>query len=214
MRHVKPTVDTIIKIRNVVDQARLIWAVVDHPALVAASALAGLLVTKEQAASSYVSEQTAWMLGRARNNEKVRGKSKREKRNVTEVILTFSAPSPTRQSTNRETVVPSQRDRARLLGIPRSTLQRVDGAMITKRQQLTSGERGIYWALAKTKRGYSTISNELKSMLLDAFTTTPRRCIPKHKRHSSGRECRWGDSVGPENSDDGWSRYYLQQHCT
>jgi hypothetical protein len=45
--------------------------------------------------------------------------------------------------------------------------------MITKRQQLTSGERGIYWALAKIKRGYSTISNELKSMLLDAFNDHP-----------------------------------------
>ena len=61
------------------DQASLIRAVVDHPALVAASALAGLLSTKEQAASSYVSEHTVRMLGRARSNEKVRGKSKREK---------------------------------------------------------------------------------------------------------------------------------------
>jgi hypothetical protein len=173
MRRIKPTVDTIVKIGNVVDQASLIRAVLDHPALVAASALAGLLSTKEQAASSYVSEQTARMLGRARSNEKVRGKSKREKRDAAEVILTFSAPSPTRQSTNRESVVPSQRDRARLLGIPRSTLQRVDGLMITKRQQLTSGERGIYWALAKIKRGYSTINNELKSMLLDAFNDHP-----------------------------------------
>ena len=91
------------------------------------------------------------MLGRARSNVKVRGKSKREKRDATEFILAFSAPSPTRQSTNRETVVPSQRDCARLLGIPQSTLQRVDGAMIMKRQQLTTGERVIYWALAKTK---------------------------------------------------------------
>jgi len=54
-------VDTIVKIGNVVDQASLIRAVLDHPALVAASALAGLLSTKEQAASSYVSEQTARM---------------------------------------------------------------------------------------------------------------------------------------------------------
>jgi len=49
---------------------------------------------------------------------------------ATEVILAFSVPSPTRQSTIRETVVPSQRDCARLLGIPQSTLQRVDGVMI------------------------------------------------------------------------------------
>jgi hypothetical protein len=45
MRRVKPTVDTIVKIGNVVDQASLIRAVLDHPALVAASALAGLLST-------------------------------------------------------------------------------------------------------------------------------------------------------------------------
>jgi hypothetical protein len=113
------------------------------------------------------------MLERARTNLKVRGKSKREKRDATEVVMSFSAPSPTRPSTNRETVVPSQRDRAKLLRIPHSSLQRVDAAMITKRQQLTAGERGIYWALAKTKRGYSTISDELKSILLDAFNDHP-----------------------------------------
>jgi hypothetical protein len=111
-------VDTIIKAGNIKDQATLIRAVVDHPALVAAHALAGLLSTKEQAASLYVSEQTTRMLGRARSNKKVWGKSKRDKSDATKVILAFSAPSPTRQSTNRETVVPSQRDRARLLGIP------------------------------------------------------------------------------------------------
>jgi hypothetical protein len=87
--------------------------------------------------------------------------------------MSFSAPSPTPPSTNRETVVPSQRDCAKLFRIPRATLQHVDGAMITKRQQLMAGERGIYWALPKKKRGYSIISNELKSILLDAFNDHP-----------------------------------------
>jgi hypothetical protein len=173
MRCIKPTVDKMVDAGNVNDQATMIHAVVDHPALVAAHALAGILSMKEQAVASYVSKQTVRMLGRARSNVKVRGKLKREKRNATKVVMSFSAPSPTRPSTNRETVVPSQRDRAKLFRIPRSTLQRVDGAMITKRQQLTAGEWGIYWALAKTKRGYSTISNELKSILLDAFNNHP-----------------------------------------
>ena len=65
--------------------------------------------------------------------------------------MSFSAPSPTPPSTNRETVVPSQRDCAKLFRILRATLQCVNGAMITKRQQLMAGERGIYWALAKIK---------------------------------------------------------------
>ena len=91
LRRVKPTVDTIVKIGNVVDQASLIRAVVDHPALVAASALAGLLSTKEQAASSYVSKQTARMLGHARSNKKIQGKSNREKRDATKDVFTAIA---------------------------------------------------------------------------------------------------------------------------
>jgi hypothetical protein len=134
MRCVKPTVDKIVDAGNINDQATMICAVVDHPALDAARALAGILSTKEQAAASYVSEQTARMLGRARNNVQIRGKSKREKRDATEVVMLFSAPSPTRPSTNQETVVPSQHDCTKLFRIPRSTLQCVDGVMITKRQ--------------------------------------------------------------------------------
>ena len=49
MRCVKPTVDKIVDAGNVNDQATMICAVVDHPALVAARALAGILSTKEQA---------------------------------------------------------------------------------------------------------------------------------------------------------------------
>ena len=140
----------------------------------AKSALAGILSTKAQAADSYVSKQTARMLGHARSNAKVQGKSKREKCNATKVVMLFSAPLPVRPSTNREIVIPNQRDRAKLFRIPRSTLQRVNGAMITKRQQLTAGERrGIYCALAKTKRGYLTISDKLKSILLEAFNNHP-----------------------------------------
>ena len=131
----------------------MIRAVLGHTALAAACTLAGILSTKDQAVTSYISEQTVRMVERARSNLKVRGKSKREKRDATKVVMTFSAPSPTRPSTNRETVVPSQRDRAKLLRIPRASLQRVDGAMITKRQQLTARERGIYWALAKKREG-------------------------------------------------------------
>ena len=43
MRQVKPTVDKIFDAGNVDDQATLICAVVDNPALVAARALAGIL---------------------------------------------------------------------------------------------------------------------------------------------------------------------------
>ena len=43
MRQIKPTVDKIVDEGNVDDQATMICAVIDHPALVAARALAGIL---------------------------------------------------------------------------------------------------------------------------------------------------------------------------
>ena len=52
-------------------------------------------------------------------------------------------------------------------------MDRVDGMMIKKRQQLTAGDRGVQWAFAKAKKGYSTISDELKVMLLKAFNDHP-----------------------------------------
>ena len=163
---IEPTVDKIFDAGNINDQATMIRAVVDHPASVAAHTLAGILSTKEQTAALFVSKQTARMLGRACSNIQVRGKSKREKCDATKVGMSFSAPSPTLPSMIWETVVPSQCDCAKLFRIPRSTCRRVDIAMITKRQQLTAGERGIYWAQATTKRGYLTISDELKSIFV------------------------------------------------
>ena len=52
-------------------------------------------------------------------------------------------------------------------------MARVDGMMIKKRHQLTARDRGVQWALAKAKKGYSTISDELKVMLLKAFYNHP-----------------------------------------
>ena len=49
--------------------------------------------------------------------------------------------------------------------------------MIKKRQQLTAGERGVQWALSKARKGYSTISDELKTMLLNAFNDHPHAVV-------------------------------------
>jgi hypothetical protein len=84
------------------------------------------------------------------------------------VVLTFTAPLP-----NQSEDVPSRRKRACLLVIAPSMLDQVDCAMIKKRQQLTDGERGVHWALAKAKKGYWKISLELKAMLLNAFKDHP-----------------------------------------
>ncbi len=65
---VKPIVDKIVNAGNTNHQATMIRAVLDHTALAAACMLAGILSTKDQAVASYVSEQTVWMLERARSN--------------------------------------------------------------------------------------------------------------------------------------------------
>ena len=49
----------------------------------------------------------------------------------------------------------------------------MDNILIAKRRQLTAGKKGVYWALAKHKKGYSTINKELWSLLATAFNDHP-----------------------------------------
>jgi hypothetical protein len=149
MQRIKPAVNQICNAGDVKQQAAVLCAVIDHCDLAAACKLAGINSTKEMAATKYVCEQSARMLGCTRSSKNAQEKTSRKKQDAVELVLMFTVPSP-----NHETDVPSQHDRACLLGIPGSTLQRVDSAVITKRQQLTASKKEIYWMLAKKKKGY------------------------------------------------------------
>ena len=105
------------------------------------------------------------------------GKREREKRDAVEVMLTFAAPLPTRKAGN-----PSGCDCARALGVATSTLDCVDKHMIEKRRLLSAGEMGLKWALATKKKGYSTISNELKLLLLEAFNDHPHVIVSPNSK--------------------------------
>ena len=49
----------------------------------------------------------------------------------------------------------------------------MDARFIEKRRQLSNGETGVHWALSKRKKGYSTISAELRQLLIVAFNDHP-----------------------------------------
>ncbi len=72
--------------------------------------------------------------------QKLRANVTSDKRLAAQVMLTFSAPSP-----DKVCGVPSQRDQARVLGMPRGSMSQVDKIVIKKRRQLTTGEKGVYW---------------------------------------------------------------------
>jgi hypothetical protein len=57
--------------------------------------------------------------------------------------------------------------------MPFSTLQRVEKNVIEKHRKLTDGKFSVYWAVANRKKGYSTISNKLKWLLIVAFNDHP-----------------------------------------
>jgi hypothetical protein len=104
-------------------------------------------------------------------NRTTSGTRTAEKRHAVEVMLTFSAPLP-----DKTCDIPSMCQPAQVLGVPSSTLVCIDQLLIKKRQQLSSGERGIYWALAalaNCKKGYSKIGNELCQLLIDTFNDHP-----------------------------------------
>jgi hypothetical protein len=108
------------------------------------------------------------MTEHACNGKSVSGKTSQEKCDAIEVVLTFSAPS-----TNKTADTPSMRDCARIMGVPYSMLKCVKKSVIKKQRQLTAAERGIYWALSKHKKGYSTINNKLQALLIVAFNDHP-----------------------------------------
>jgi hypothetical protein len=75
-----------------------------------------------------------------------------KKHDAAKVLLIFSTPL-----SEKVTGVPSQHEHALVLGMPQSTLATREKALIEKRWQLSAGKKGIYWAITKTKKGYSKI---------------------------------------------------------
>ncbi len=165
---VKPAVEVICQGGNIVLEAAVFRAVTDHPALNAARELAGIETPKTLAVCKFLCNQSSRMIERACNGKSVSSKTSQEKRDAIEVVLTFSAPSP-----NKTADTPSMHDRACIMGVPYSMLQRVKKSVIEKQCQLKAAERGIYWALSKRKKGYSTINNELRTLLIVAFIDHP-----------------------------------------
>jgi hypothetical protein len=92
-------------------------------------------------------------------------------------MLTFSAPLPEKMA-----LVPSQHDRARVLGVPQSTLATREKALIKKHRQLSTSEKGIFWALAKCKKGYSKINNAIWLLLVTAFNDHPHVIVSPNAR--------------------------------
>lgn len=177
LRRVKPAVDKIIKAGSVESQAAVLRAVADHPALAAASKLAGIETSKQLAATKFIWEQSSRMMERARSGGRHRGNTTCEKHSAVEVMLTFCAPSPDKAAS-----APSILDRAQIIGVPKSTLHRVEKKIIEKRRQLTAGERGIHWAMAKRKKGYSKIDDTLRSLIVDAFNDHPHVIVLPNRK--------------------------------
>jgi len=92
----------------------------------------------------------------------------------------------------KTTGVPSRRDRARALGVPPSTLDRMDAHLIEKCRQLTAGKRCVHWALSKRKMGFSKIDEALQLLLVDAFNDHPHVIVSPNSK----------DTLQHKNEDD------------
>ncbi len=176
-RHVKPVVDNILHAESVQAQAAVLCAVADHPSLAPACKLASIESSKMQAAYKFVCEQSSCLMKTNRNRAFLQAKTTDEKRDAVKVMLTFSAPLP-----EKMTLVPSQHDCARVLGVPQSTLATREKALIKKRRQLFAGKKGIFWALAKRKKGYSKINDAIRSLLVTAFNNHPHVIVSPKAR--------------------------------
>ena len=137
-RYAKPAVHNIIRAGSIKAQAAVLHAVADHSSLATACELARISSSKDQAAQRFVCKQSARLMKRSRA-QKLRANVSSDKCLAAEVMLPFSAPSP-----DLVCGKPSQRCRARVLGVPRRTLSRVDRILIEKHRQLTVGKKNAY----------------------------------------------------------------------
>jgi hypothetical protein len=115
---------------------------------------------------------------RSCNRENLHSRTTDEERDAIEVMLTFSAPLP-----EKVKGVPSQRDCARVLDIPQSTLAKKEQALI-ERRQLSTGTAGIFWALSKHKKGYSKINETIRLFLVEVFNDHPHVIVSPNARNT------------------------------
>ena len=186
----KPVVDNILRTGSVKAQAAVLHAVADHPSLAPARELASIELSKLQAAYKFVCKQSSCLMKTNHNWAFPQAKTTDKKRDAIEVMLTFSAPSP-----EKMTLVPSQRDCARVLGVPQSTLATREKALIEKRRQLSAGKKGIFWALAKRKKGYSKIDNAIWSLWVTAFNDHPHVIVSPNARDTLQLKNTYGEKV-------------------
>jgi hypothetical protein len=176
-RQVKPAVDSILRAGNAVQQGFLLRGVLDHPSMFSARKMAAIDSSKESVAAKYVVGQQTRMMERNRKTLTLHGNSTTVKHDAVEVVLAFSAPSP-----QKTTGVPNRRDCAHALGVPPSTLARMDAHLIEKRWQLTAGKRGVHWALSKRKRGFSKVDEVFRLLLVDAFNDHPHVIVSPNSK--------------------------------
>ena len=122
MRRVKPAVDEIKKAGVIEEQAAALCVVVGHRDLADARTFAGINSLTDASAAMYLCGQSARMIGRARSNEKLRGKTSRDKQDAVETVLTTMAPSPNRTFAD----VPSMRKRAKLMGVRAHSIELIN----------------------------------------------------------------------------------------
>ncbi len=178
--------EKILRIGNPTMQAAVLRAVIDHPSLAHACEIAGIDSSKQQATANFLCQQTARLLTENRTTDNTRGNTTADQRGAAEAVFAFTAPSP-----GKTVGIPSKRERARVMGVPRTTLQCAHKKGTKKRHQLTARERGVYWSRTQARKGYLRINKDLRSFFIAAFHNHPHVIVSPNAK----------DTIQVKNSD-------------
>ncbi len=167
-QRVKPAMENILRAGKVESQAAVLRANADHPSLAPTCKLARINSSKEQAAYKFICKQSSHLMKQNHLIQQPHTNVTGKKRDAAKVMLIFSAPLP-----EKVTSVPSHCEHAHVRSMPQSTLATREKALIVKRRQLCAGEKGVYWALTKRKKGYYKIDKAVRLLLVAAFKDYP-----------------------------------------
>ncbi len=175
----KPVVENILCAGSMQAQAAVLHAVVDHPSLAPARKLARIDLSKMQAAYKFVCKQSSCLMKTNCNRANQCARTTDKKRNAIEVMLTFSAPLP-----EKETGVPSQCDCACVLGMPCSTLSMREKAITISAGSCLPARWAFSGHLPNARRGTPKSMRQFGRCWLRPSVTTPTSlCLQTQGTH-------------------------------
>jgi hypothetical protein len=157
-RAVNEIAAAILSTGNEHQQALALRDTLAHPTVIKIAKLAGFESEQQRVALFNMKQQSRFLVT-AMETDKSKGRATDDKRSFAQSMLVAIAPSPESRK------VPSMRDRAAALGLPKTSGTRLLKLAENQRRRLRNLEPGLSWSRVKARLGHSKVTPIIRQKL-------------------------------------------------